>query len=150
MVLGILGGLLVAAAAALWQNVDINSLARRVAAVVDAPPALTVERAGPSASLPGPVQVALYANSATAGFFPDSTHMDGVLADWRRTLSAAGWSVERISTRSEIEALPPATLVVAPEALCLSGSEIEALFRHLRRGGGVVANWAFGARDANC
>jgi len=150
MVLGILAGLVVAAAAALWQNVDINSLARRAAAVVDAPPELTVEREGPNASLPGPVQVALYGNSATAGYFPDSTHMAGVLADWRRTLSAAGWSVERIGSRSEIDALPPSTLIVAPEALCLSGSEIEAVFRHLRRGGGVVTNWAFGARDANC
>ena len=150
MVLGILGGLLVAAAAALWQNVDINSLARRAAAVVDAPPELTVEREGPSASLSGPVQVALFGNSATAGYFPDSTHMAGVLADWRRTLSAADWSVEQIGSRSEIDVLPPSTLIVAPEALCLSGSEIEAFFRHLRRGGGVVTSWAFGARDANC
>jgi len=150
MVLGILGGLLVAAAAALWQNVDINSLARRAAAVVDAPPELTVEREGPNASLPGPVQVALYSNSATEAYFPDSTHMAGVLADWRRTLSATGWSVDRIGSRSEVDALPHTTLVVAPEALCLSGSEIEALFRHLRRGGGVVTNWAFGVRDAAC
>ncbi len=150
MVLGILGGLLVAAAAALWQNVDINSLARRAAAVVDAPPPLTVEREGPNASLPGTIQVALYGNSATERYFPDSTHMAGVLAGWRRTLSAAGWSVERIRSRTEIDALPPTTLVVAPEAVCLSGAEIEAFFRHLRRGGGVVVNWAFGARDANC
>ena len=150
MVLGILGGLLVAAAAALWQNVDINSLARRAAAVVDAPPELTVEREGPNASLPGPVQVALYGNSATAEYFPDSTHMAGVLADWRRTLSTSGWSVQRIGTGSELDALSPGTLVVAPEALCLSGSEIEAFFRHLRRGGGVVVNWAFGARDGDC
>lgn len=150
MVLGILGGLLVAAAAALWQNVDINSLARRAAAVVDAPPPLTAEREGPNASLPGSVQVALYGNSATASYFPDSTHMAGVLAEWQRSLSLTGWSVERIGSRAEIDALPPTTLVVAPEAVCLSGAEIEALFRHLRRGGGVVVNWAFGARDANC
>jgi len=148
--LGILAGLVIAAAAALWQNVDINSLARRAAAVVDAPPALTAERESPNASLLGPIHVALYANAATEAYFPDSTHMPSVLADWQRQLSAVGWSVERIGTRAELDALPVTTLVVAPEALCLSGAEIEALFRHLRRGGGVVANWALGARDGNC
>ena len=76
-----------AAAAALWQNVDINSLARQAAAVVDAPPPLTAEREGPNTSLPGLVQVALYGNSATESYFPDSTHLAGVLAKWQRTLS---------------------------------------------------------------
>ncbi|MDH3297426.1 MAG: polysaccharide deacetylase family protein [Gemmatimonadota bacterium] len=150
LMLGILAGLVITAAAALWQNVDINSLARRAAAVIDEPPELTTERGGPSAYLPGRVRVALYANVATEAFFPDSTHLPGVLADWSRELSASGWDIERIGSRAELDALPPATLVVAPEAVCLSGAEIEALFRHLRRGGGVVANWALGARDGNC
>lgn len=149
-VLGILGGLLVAAAAALWQNVDINSLARQAAAVVDAPPELDVERAGPNAPLQRRVHVALYANSATRSYFPDTTHLPGVLAEWQRTLSATGWSVENIATLDELDSLPTGTLLIAPEAVCLSGAEIESMFRHLRSGGGVVANWAFGARDANC
>ncbi|MGD8495778.1 MAG: polysaccharide deacetylase family protein [Gemmatimonadales bacterium] len=150
LVLGILGGLLVTAAAALWQNVDINSLARQAAAVDNRPPPLPDEGDGPMAVADRPVEAALYVNEATRGYFEDSTYMPGLLAEWRRTLGALGWSVRTIGTRAELEALPPSTLVVAPDALCLSNGEIESLFRHLRRGGGAVANWALGARDGRC
>ncbi|MGI9039223.1 MAG: polysaccharide deacetylase family protein [Gemmatimonadota bacterium] len=150
LLLGVLAGLLVAAAAALWQDVDINSLARKAAAVSDVPPPLPEESDGPRAVLARPVDVVLYANAATSSYFPDSTYLPGALAEWDRTLGALGWRARRIGSRSELDALPAGSLVIAPEALCLSAAEVEALFRHLRRGGGVVANWALGARDARC
>jgi peptidoglycan/xylan/chitin deacetylase (PgdA/CDA1 family) len=150
LVLGVLGGLLVTAAAALWQNVDINSLARQAAAVDNAPPPLPDEGDGPVAVLDQPVEAVLYMNDATRGYYEDSTYVPGQLAEWRRTLGGLGWSVRTIGTRAELDALSPATLVVAPDALCLSNGEIESLFRHLRSGGGAVASWAFGARDGRC
>lgn len=150
LVLGVLGGLLVAAAAALWQNVDINSLARKAAAVDYLPPPMPVEGDGPTGVLERPVRAVVYVNEATRGYYDDPDYLPGVLAEWRRTLSGLGWAVTEVGTAAEIDRLTPETLLVAPEALCLSNAEIEAVFRHLRRGGGSVANWAFGARDGRC
>ncbi|HSM08004.1 MAG TPA: polysaccharide deacetylase family protein [Gemmatimonadota bacterium] len=150
LVLGVVAGLLIAAAAALWQNVDINSLARKAAAVSDAPPPLPVEQKGPVAVLDRPVEVVLYVNEATRGYFDDPNHLPAAVAEWRRTLGALGWTVDEIGSAAELDALPPETLVIAPEALCLANGEIEAVFRHLRRGGGAVANWAFATRDGQC
>ena len=150
LVLGVLGGLLVTAATALWQNVDIDSLARKAAAVDNQPPPLPDEGDGPVAVLEQPVEAVIYVNDATRGYFEDSTYVPGVVAEWRRTLGALGWPARTISTRAQLDALPASTLVVAPEALCLSNGEIESLFRHLRKGGGAVANWALGARDGRC
>lgn len=149
-VLGILGGLVVTAAAALWQDVDIQSLARHAAAVDHAPPPPPVEGEAPAAWVDRPLEVAMYANAATAEFFDDSTYLVTRLAEWERTLGRLGWNGKRISTPDELDALDPTTLLIAPEALCLATGEVEAIFRHLRRGGGVVANWALGARDARC
>lgn len=150
LVLGILGGLLVTAAGALWQNVDINSLARKAAAVDDGPPPPPEERDGPRAVLDRPVEVAVYVNEATRSYFDDASYLPGVVAEWRRALGTLGWSVREISTAAELDALDTETLVLAPDALCLTNTEIEAIFRHLRRGGGAVANWAIGARDGAC
>ena len=150
LVLGVLGGLLVTAAGALWQNVDINSLARKAAAVDPGPPPMPEERDGPRAVLDRTVDVALYVNDATRSYFDDASYLPGVLAEWRRTLGALGWSVREIGSPAEVDALGVETLLVAPEALCLSNGEIEAIFRHLRNGGGAVANWAVGARDGGC
>jgi len=150
LVLGVLAGLLVAAAAALWQNVDINRLARKAAAVSDAPPPLPVDEGGPVAGLDRPVQAVLYVNDATRGYFDDPHHLAAALAEWRRTLGALGWEVDEIGSATELDALPPEILVIAPEAICLTNGEIEAIFRHMRRGGGAVANWAFATRDGAC
>lgn len=150
LVLGVLGGLVVAAAVALWQDVDINSLARKAAAVSEVPPPEPVETDGPRAALARSVDVALYVNAATEAYFPDSTYLPGAIAEWERTLDALGWRTRRIGTRPELDALPTGSLVIAPEALCLGTAEVEALFGHLGRGGGMVANWALGARDGRC
>ena len=150
LMLGMLAGLLVTAAAALWQNVDIHSLARKAAAVSEGPPPLPVENEGPVAVLDRPVDAVLYVNAATRAHFDDPNYLPAALAEWRRTLGALGWAVGEIDSPSELDALTPETLVIAPEALCLANGEIEAVFRHLRRGGGVVANWAFGSRDGQC
>jgi peptidoglycan/xylan/chitin deacetylase (PgdA/CDA1 family) len=150
LVLGVLAGLLITAAAALWQNVDINSLARKAAAVTDALPPLPIEGEGPVAVLDRPIETVLYVNQATRDYYDDSNYLPAALAEWRRTLGALGWSVAEIGSAVELDALPPETLVIAPEALCLTNGEIEAVFRHMRRGGGAVTNWAFGSRDGRC
>lgn len=150
LVLGVLAGLLVTAAGALWQNVDIKSLARKAAAVDEGPPPLPEERDGPRAVLDRPVEVALYVNESTRSYFDDPSHLPGVVAEWHRVLDALGWSVREIGTAAEVDALGSETLIVAPEALCLANAEIEAIFRHLRGGGGAMANWAIGARDGAC
>ena len=150
LVLGVLSGLLIAAAAALWQNVDISSLARKAAAVSDAPPPLPLEERGPVAVLDRPVEAVLYVNEATRGYFDDPNFLPAAVAEWRRTLGALGWSIREIGSAAELDGLSPETLVIAPEALCLTNGEIEAVFRHLRRGGGAVTYWAFATRDGEC
>ncbi|MDT8437147.1 MAG: hypothetical protein RRA92_10390, partial [Gemmatimonadota bacterium] len=67
LLLGFLAAGVVAAAAALWENVDIRSLARRAAAVSDARPVPPVEDDGPFAAF-AEVRAALYESPASRGY----------------------------------------------------------------------------------
>lgn len=150
MLLGFLGAGVVAAAAALWENVDLQSLARRAAAVTDAPPAPPPDAAGPVASTGGTPDVFLLESAASAGYFPDSAFYPSSLSRWEALLVESLGRPLRVRDAAGIARLPAGALLVAPEAVCLSDAEIAALRGHLSRGGGLVLSWATGARDAAC
>ena len=82
--MGFLAAGVVAAAAALWENVDVQSLARRAAAVSDEPPIPGVELEGPAAAASIPVHIAIFESSASAGYFPDSTFYPAAVSGWER------------------------------------------------------------------
>ncbi len=150
MLLGFLAAGVVAAAAALWENVDLQSLARRAAAVSDAPPPPPPDAAGPVATIGGSRAVALYESAASGGFFPDSAFYPASLSRWEALLSESVGPAVRVRDAVGVAGLPEGALLVAPEAVCLSEAEIEALRAHVARGGGLVLTWATGARDADC
>ncbi|HSH74764.1 MAG TPA: polysaccharide deacetylase family protein, partial [Longimicrobiales bacterium] len=62
----------------------------------------------------------------------------------------AGGVVRRAGTAAELRDLKPQDVLVLAEAPCLSEGELANVRAHLKRGGGLVANWAVGARDAEC
>jgi peptidoglycan/xylan/chitin deacetylase (PgdA/CDA1 family) len=150
MLLGFLAAGVVAAAAALWENVDLQSLARRAAAVTDAPPPPPPDAAGPVAATGGARIVALYESAASAGYFPDSAFYRTSLSRWETLLGESVGRPVRVRDAAGVAGLPGGALLVAPEAVCLSDAEIAELRAHVSRGGGLVLTWAAGARDATC
>ena len=150
LLLGFLAAGVVAAAAALWENVDVQSLARRAAAVSDEPPVPGVELEGPAAAASIPVHIAIFESSASAGYFPDSTFYPAAVSGWERLAREETNAVSRVRDAAEIRDLPAGSLLLAPEAVCMSERELSSIRRHLERGGGLVLNWATAARDADC
>ena len=150
LLLGFLAAGVVAAAAALWENVDVQSLARRAAAVSDEPPVPEIENEGPTAAASIPSPVAIFESSASAGYFPDSTFYPAAVSGWERLAREETDGVTRVRDAAGIGDLPAGSLLLAPEAVCMSDRELAAIRRHLERGGGLVLNWATGARDAGC
>ncbi len=150
LLLGFLGAGVVAAAAALWENVDVQSLARRAAAVSDEPPAPAVEPEGPAAAAAVMAHVAVFESAASAGYFPDSTFYPAAVSRWERLAREEAAVVSRVRDADAIDHLPAGSLLLAPEAVCVSERELAAIGRHLDRGGGLVLNWATAARDEGC
>lgn len=150
LLLGFLAAGVVAAAAALWENVDVQSLARRAAAVSDEPPAPDVEPEGPGAAARITSSIAVFESSASAGYFPDSTFYPAAVSRWERLAREESVSVGRVRDAAAIDDLPAGSLLLAPEAVCVSERELAAMRRHLERGGGLVLNWATAARDEGC
>jgi peptidoglycan/xylan/chitin deacetylase (PgdA/CDA1 family) len=146
--LGILAGGVIAAAVALWENVDVRSLARQAAGVTESPP-LPGEQTGPMAVSPAGTVSALLVSRASAGFFPDSSFYPATIRRWETMLEELG-SVRRIASAAEMAELPPGALLVAPDAICLAQMEVDALSSHVEAGGSLVIDRATGARDEKC
>ena len=150
MLLGFLAAGVVAAAAALWENVDVQSLARRAAAVPDDPPDPGIEAEGPTAAARILAGIAVFESAASESFFPDSTFYPAAVSGWEQLEREESNSISRVNDAAGIDELPAGSLLLAPEAVCVSERELEAIRRHLARGGGLVLNWATAARDEGC
>ncbi|MGD2068521.1 MAG: polysaccharide deacetylase family protein [Gemmatimonadota bacterium] len=148
LLLGLVGGGMVAAAVALWEQIDVG---RIIPELAGAPGPLPVPRPPPAAAVVGGgFPVVLYRSERNARFFPDSTYYPRELERWTAWAGEAGARVREASDASSLGALSPDEVVVVAEAPCLSTEERRAVRDHLRRGGGVVTNWAVGARNADC
>jgi len=145
---GILGGGVVAAAVVLWENVDVRQLAP---ALAEPPPPPPVPQAAAPAVWPGErFSAALFNSRRNAAYFPDSTYYPAAVAAWGSVAREAGAVVREVGTADDLAALDPAEVLLLPEAPCLTTEEVAAIRRHLANGGGIVANWAMGARDGRC
>ena len=148
LLLGTLGGGVVAAAALLWENLDLG---RVVPELVSAPAAAPLPVLAPEPVPAGTgFDALLFRSVRTAAFFPDPDHHPAAMAAWRSVLTGAGARIREVSTAEELRGASPDQVLVFPETACLSGEEREALISHLDAGGSVVADWALGARDGNC
>ncbi len=146
--LGLVGGGIVVAGIALWENIDIRQLAPSLQAPgAGAPePALPQASAGAAASFSS----VLFESPGNEGYFEDATFYGNQLRRWRELTEAVGGDVRSVSDAAGIRGVAPDELLVLPEAPCISSEELAAISRHLARGGSIVSNWALGVRDGSC
>jgi peptidoglycan/xylan/chitin deacetylase (PgdA/CDA1 family) len=147
LVLGLIGAGVASAAVLLWEYVDIRQIAPRLAEAPPPPPVPEFPR--PGTHLDRTFRAALMVSPRNRAFFPDGDWYDASLDRWEATARDAGAEVRRIAP-ADISGMAPDEVLLVPEAPCLSVPEMNRIRRHLSRGGGVVANWAFGARDGQC
>lgn len=146
--LGILGAGVTAAGVVLWENVDIRQLAPQLVT-----PAIVIPPPDPT---PGPARAAqpfdavLLDSPRNQAYFPDASHYRTALDAWQDLIERTGGAVRRVSDAAGLQELAPADVLVLVEAPCLSMAEVDAVHAHLASGGGVVSNWAVGARDERC
>jgi peptidoglycan/xylan/chitin deacetylase (PgdA/CDA1 family) len=147
--LGALGGGVTAAAVALWERVDIRQLVPQLAAA--APGRLPLPRPpAPAAHEEGEFDVLLYVSGRNEAYFSEPGYYAAALDGWRALAEEAGGVVREVESVEELRRADAADVVVLVEAPCLSRDEVEAVRGHLDAGGGLVANWATGARDERC
>jgi peptidoglycan/xylan/chitin deacetylase (PgdA/CDA1 family) len=146
--LGVLGGGVIAAAVALWESIDMRQLVPQLTAA--APGQLPLaEPPAAAAHDGGTFEAIFFAAPRNADFFPDPAYHAAALESWRDVVRGAGGVVRDAESVAELRASPGSVLVLV-EAPCLSAGEIAVVRAHLRAGGGVVSNWAVGARDETC
>jgi peptidoglycan/xylan/chitin deacetylase (PgdA/CDA1 family) len=148
LLLGILGGGVVVAAILLWENLDVRQLAP---ALAPAPGPLPEPTFPPEPGWhPAPFPVALFNSPRNRGYYPDPDYYSRVLAQWQGLLESLGGVVREVGSGEDLQGLGSHEVLVVPEAPCLSRAEVAAIRAHLRAGGGIVSNWAVGARDERC
>jgi peptidoglycan/xylan/chitin deacetylase (PgdA/CDA1 family) len=139
---------MIAAAVALWERIDVRQLVPQLTAA--APGRLTAaEPPVPAAREPGTFEAVFFTSSRNAAFFPDPAYHATALEGWKEVVRAVGGVVRDAESVADLRAAPEAVLVLV-EAPCLSAGELAVVRTHLRAGGGVVSNWAVGARDESC
>ena len=99
-------------------------------------------------SIPGGRPIAIVRSEASercigAANFAD--HAD----HWRRRVEGAGYLTVTIGDARLEAGLDAYAAVILPSVVCLGDAARRELERYVRQGGGMVATWAFGARDAN-
>ncbi len=149
LMLGILGGGVVAASVLLWENLDIQGLVRTGEPAAPGPlpePMAPLGAAVPTAGF----EAFLYRSEATSGYYPDADFYPGALDRWEGLARMGGGAPARLGSADEVDALGGEGLLVAPAALCLDASEIDAFHRHVDTGGALVLTGATGARDGEC
>jgi peptidoglycan/xylan/chitin deacetylase (PgdA/CDA1 family) len=132
----------------LWENLDVRQLAPRI--VLEPGPLPLPEPALSPAVQAGDFQAVILSTPRNRGFYPDSSYYQKTLEHWRELVAEVGGRVRFAGSVEELGELQAQEVLLVPEAPCLSEEEVSAVVRHLRNGGGVVSNWAVGARDEAC
>lgn len=97
------------------------------------------------------VKVALLRSELTAALFYQSPEVyQAKSRHWERTLRREGISYGLVSDAQLAKGLGDATVLVLPDASCLSSAEKQTVENFLKEGRGVVASGPVGARDERC
>ncbi|MCG6988330.1 MAG: polysaccharide deacetylase family protein [Gemmatimonadetes bacterium] len=148
LLLGLLAGGVVSAAVVLWENLDIHQLAPRLAAE---PGPLPRPQPPPGAGYEGRrFNAALLRSRRNEAFYPDGKYYQESLRRWRTLIEATGGVVREVGTAQDLAGVAKDEVLIIPDAPCLSNAELRAVQAHVAQGGGVVSNWAVGARNAQC
>lgn len=94
--------------------------------------------------------VAILHNKAAAKFFEDSRGYAAAAHYWQRYLQSVSIAAEVIGDSELEKGVSGYRVLILPSALCLSEKQRASVRSFLRRGHGVVATWATGARDEAC
>jgi peptidoglycan/xylan/chitin deacetylase (PgdA/CDA1 family) len=148
LLLGLLAAGVVVAAVLLWENLDVRQLAPTL--VSEPGPLPDPEPAVTPGVQSGPFSVALLNSPRNRSYFPDQSYYERELGRWRQLVEGLGAEVREVASEAELRRLDPDDLLLVPEAPCLSEEEVSAMLAHLDAGGGLVSNWAVGARDEEC
>jgi peptidoglycan/xylan/chitin deacetylase (PgdA/CDA1 family) len=148
LTLGLLGGGVVVAGIALWENIDIRQLTPSLA---EALPAMPVpELPTPAAIAPMSFDAVLLSTNANRDYFEDGSYYRTEIARWRGLVEGVGGTVRVATDAAGLRDTRPDEVMVLPEAPCLSSSELAAIGAHVAAGGNLVTNWALGVRDGSC
>lgn len=148
LTLGLMGGGVVVAGIALWENIDIRQLAPALA--VTSAPTPYPRMSAPAAIAPVPFEAVLLNNDANREYFEDAAYYSAELSRWRGLMEAVGGSVREVSDAEGLLSTSTSEVMVLPEAPCISSPELAAIGAHLAAGGSVITNWALGVRDGAC
>ena len=148
LLLGLLAGGVVVAAVLLWENLDVRQLAPTLA--VEPGPLPDPEPPVSPGVQAGLFPVVLFNSPRNQAYFPDESYYQQTLQQWWSLIEGLGGEIREVASEAELRALSPGDLLVVPEAPCLSSREVSAIRAHLDEGGGLVSNWAVGARDEGC
>jgi peptidoglycan/xylan/chitin deacetylase (PgdA/CDA1 family) len=147
--LGVLGAGVTGAAVVLWENIDIRQLVPQLTAAAPGRIPLA-EPSRPAAREPGTFDAVVFSSPRNEAFFPEPGYYGAALEAWRNAVREVGGVVREATSVAELREAEPGAVIVLVEAPCLSSGEIAVVRAHLRAGGGVVTNWAVGARDETC
>jgi peptidoglycan/xylan/chitin deacetylase (PgdA/CDA1 family) len=146
--LGILGAGVTAAGILLWENIDIRQLAPSLA---DAPHPLPIaEETAPAARDGRSFGAVLFSSPRNQAYFPDPSYYLSTLDQWSAIIEEMGGGVRRVVDADGLRGVAADELLVLVEAPCLASDDVDAVKAHLYAGGGVLTNWATGARDGDC
>lgn len=148
LLLGLLGGGATAAAALLWEHIDIRQLTPGLSEISGPPPEPDPPTPPTVAALP--FEAVLFVSPRNRAFLSDPTFYADELDRWRHLVADVGARIRVAETAEDLRALSHTDLLLMPEATCLTVGELAAVSRHVETGGRLVANWAIGARDEDC
>jgi peptidoglycan/xylan/chitin deacetylase (PgdA/CDA1 family) len=148
LLLGVLGAGAVAAAALLWENIDIRQLTPGLAQVQSLPP--EPDPPAPPAIAALPFEAVLFDSPRNRRFPTDTTFYTDELDRWRDLVAALGGRVRLAEDADDLRGLSDTDLLLMPEAPCLTTGELAAVGEHVGTGGSLVANWAIGTRAEDC
>ncbi|MEQ1856304.1 MAG: polysaccharide deacetylase family protein [Longimicrobiales bacterium] len=147
--LGVLGAGVTGAAVVLWENIDIRQLVPQLAAAAPDRLPLPVPPAPPARDA-GSFDAVIFDSPRNEAFFSEPGYYDSALDAWRAITRDLGGVVRMANSADQLRQIDADDVMVLVEAPCLSEDERSAVQSHLAAGGGVVANWAVGARDEAC
>ncbi|NNL30846.1 MAG: polysaccharide deacetylase family protein, partial [Gemmatimonadetes bacterium] len=148
LTLGLVGGGIVVAGIALWENIDIRQLAPSLQEAPEIAPDPAMPRA--SAGTAAGFSAVLFESPSNRDYFEDADFYGAQLQRWRELTGVVGGEVRAVTDAAGLRDVAPDELLLLPEAPCISSNELAAINRHLDNGGSVVANWALGVRDGSC